>query len=63
MGEQDDPMDEGFLQKVRERAYALWQDEGRPEGRDAEFWLTAEQEVHARDQEAPAEKPPAASAA
>jgi hypothetical protein len=27
---------------VRERAYFLWVDAGRPEGRDLEFWLDAE---------------------
>ena len=26
---------------IRERAYALWQKEGSPDGRDAEFWERA----------------------
>jgi hypothetical protein len=30
--------------KTSRRAYALWQDAGRPEGRDLEFWLRAERE-------------------
>jgi hypothetical protein len=28
-------------QRIRERAYALWEKEGSPEGRDAEFWERA----------------------
>ncbi len=30
---------------IRERAYALWDSRGRPEGRDAEHWAHAEAEV------------------
>jgi hypothetical protein len=30
--------------KTSRRAYALWQEAGRPEGRDLEFWLRAESE-------------------
>ena len=32
-------------QKVRDRAYLIWIEHGRPEGRDAEKWLAAEQAV------------------
>src|SRR5215472_7602017 len=32
-------------QKIRERAYALWQQEGCPHGRDTEYWLRAEAEL------------------
>ena len=28
-------------QQIRERAYALWEKEGSPDGRDAEFWERA----------------------
>ena len=28
-------------QRIRERAYHLWEKEGRPEGRDHEFWERA----------------------
>lgn len=31
--------------KVRERAYALWEDEGRPAGRHAEHWQRASSEI------------------
>ena len=34
-------MDQGTEHKVRERAYALWQKEGSPHGRDLEFWERA----------------------
>ena len=31
--------------RIRERAYYLWEDEDRPEGRDAEFWERAKELV------------------
>jgi hypothetical protein len=31
-----------FEQLVRDRAYALWESEGRPAGRDAEHWRLSE---------------------
>lgn len=31
--------------KVRARAYELWEQAGRPEGRDLEFWLGAERQI------------------
>jgi len=31
--------------QVRARAYELWEEAGRPSGRDAEFWLEAERQV------------------
>jgi hypothetical protein len=40
-------MDERWEQAVRERAYAIWEREGRPEGRAEQFWRTAEQELRA----------------
>lgn len=30
---------------IEEYAYFLWEKEGRPEGRDREFWLKAEREL------------------
>jgi len=32
-------------QKIRDRAYALWEAEGRPHGREHQHWLTAEREI------------------
>ncbi len=31
--------------QIRDRAYALWEEAGRPEGQDMEFWIAAEREV------------------
>ena len=30
---------------IRERAYAIWEEEGRPEGRHLVHWLRAEAEI------------------
>ncbi len=35
---------------ISRRAYELWEQEGRPESRDLEHWLRAEQELRARSQ-------------
>jgi hypothetical protein len=32
-------------QRIRDRAYAIWLEQGCPEGCDYEHWLIAEQEV------------------
>ena len=32
-------------QQIRGRAHELWEQHGRPAGRDVEFWLQAEEEV------------------
>ena len=37
-------IDPNLLAKIRQRAYELWEDEGRPEGRDRIHWLRAEAE-------------------
>jgi hypothetical protein len=42
-------MNENHLQKVRERAHALWEQAGRPDGQDAEHWAQAEREIAAED--------------
>jgi Protein of unknown function (DUF2934) len=33
-------------QRIRGRAYQLWQEQGEPEGKEAEHWLQAERELH-----------------
>jgi hypothetical protein len=38
-------MTAGFDEIVRARAYALWENEGRPMGRDAEHWRMSEEEA------------------
>jgi hypothetical protein len=34
------------VQRIRERAYQIWEQEGRPEDRETEHWLQAERELH-----------------
>lgn len=43
---------EGRLQRIRETAYELWEKEGRPEGRDHDFWLEAEKIVDGEETDA-----------
>jgi hypothetical protein len=38
-------MSENSREQVRERAYAIWEREGKPEGRELVHWLQAEQEL------------------
>ena len=38
-------MDEGWEKKVRERAYAVWEQQGRPEGHAEQFWDMAERQL------------------
>ena len=33
------------IEKIRMRAHELWEQHGRPAGRDEEFWLQAESEL------------------
>ena len=35
--------------KVRERAYELWVEGGRPHGKSDDYWVQAEREVHGRN--------------
>jgi hypothetical protein len=34
---------------IRQRAYELWERDGRPEGREVEYWLRAEAELAPND--------------
>jgi hypothetical protein len=45
-------------QRVRERAYALWEAEGRAQGRDEEYWHRAQELI---DDETRSAYPPAHS--
>ena len=38
-------MDEAYRDKVRARAYAIWEREGRPDGRANPHWRMAEEEL------------------
>ena len=37
-------------ERIRQRAYAIWESEGRPEGEDRRHWERAERELAERDQ-------------
>jgi Protein of unknown function (DUF2934) len=38
-------LQEDVRERIRRRAYELWESEGRPEGREHTHWLQAEQEI------------------
>jgi Protein of unknown function (DUF2934) len=42
------------LEKIRQRAYEIWDREGRPDGRADDYWLQAERELAAAQANAPA---------
>lgn len=45
----DDFIDLDFEQKVRQTAYQLWEADGRPDGREKDYWFQAiEREMAAR---------------
>jgi Protein of unknown function (DUF2934) len=44
-------------QEIDARAYQLWEQAGRPEGREAEFWHLAEQELRNEDKASPTRTP------
>jgi hypothetical protein len=46
--------DVSFEQAVRETAYFLWEQDGRPEGHEQEYWFKA-LEVHLRQRRSDAE--------
>jgi hypothetical protein len=45
-------------EEVRERAYRIWETEGRPHGRDLDHWLQAEREVSVANERSPQTKGP-----
>lgn len=52
-------------QRIRERAYQIWLDEGQPDGRDKDHWEQAKTEINAQsgesesgDGEVPQGEPP-----
>ena len=38
-------------ERIRTRTYEIWERAGRPEGRSVEYWLQAEAEITAAEQE------------
>jgi Protein of unknown function (DUF2934) len=43
--------------EIMKRAYALWEQNGKPEGREDEFWQLAEQELRNEDKRSPSRTP------
>jgi hypothetical protein len=41
-------IDPNLMARIRQRAYEIWEDEGRPEGRARIHWLRAEAEFRER---------------
>ncbi len=46
-----------ILEPIRIRAYQLWEQAGRPEGGDLEFWERARQEIEAEEAAAATPEP------
>lgn len=46
-------MDSSKHQAIAQKAYALWEQEGRPNGRDIEHWRKAEEELADVDRKGP----------
>ena len=42
-------MPSGSEERIRKRAYELWEADGRPHGREAEFWERAEELIGMED--------------
>ena len=40
-------MDQNRQEEIRKRAHQIWEDEGRPEGKDSEHWDRAARELDA----------------
>ncbi|MGY3450850.1 DUF2934 domain-containing protein [Bradyrhizobium sp. USDA 4353] len=41
----DQSSDTDLQDRIRERAHHLWEQAGRPDGREHEFWYQAEQDI------------------
>jgi hypothetical protein len=54
-------MDQQIEQRIRERAYALWELEGRPDGRDFAHWMRAVLEVADESRDVPQSLPEVAT--
>ena len=44
-------------EQIRSRAHQLWEQAGKPEGREDEFWRLAEQELLNEDKSSPVRTP------
>ena len=53
----EEGMPEPSRKEIENRAYELWEKNGRPEGREEEFWKLAEQELRNEDKSSPLRTP------
>ena len=44
-------------ERIRRRAYEIWERNGRPKGKEEEFWRLAEQELRNEDKSSPVRTP------
>jgi Protein of unknown function (DUF2934) len=44
-------------EQIRKRAHQLWEEAGKPEGREDEFWQLAKQELQNEDKASPLRTP------
>jgi hypothetical protein len=45
-------------EQIIHRAYELWEQAGKPDGRDQEFYHQAEKELQGADEESPSQRTP-----
>ncbi|WP_082649846.1 DUF2934 domain-containing protein [Bradyrhizobium lablabi] len=50
-------MSEPTEKEIQNRAYQIWERNGRPEGKEDEFWRLAEQELRNDDKSSPVRTP------
>jgi hypothetical protein len=43
--------------EIKNRAYEIWERNGRPEGKEDEFWQQAQQELRNEDKSSPVRTP------
>ena len=50
-------MNEPTEQEIKNRAYQIWERNGRPKDKEDEFWRLAEQELRNEDKSSPVRTP------
>jgi Protein of unknown function (DUF2934) len=53
----EDGMTQPTEKEIKNRAYEIWERNGRPEGKEDEFWQLAEQELRNEDKSSPVSAP------
>ena len=53
----EEVMAEPSKEEIEARAYQLWEQAGKPVGREKEFWRLAEQELRNEDKSSPVRTP------